>query len=344
METTVRVAHRRIGPGQPVFVVAEIGATHGGRLDVALALVESAARCGVDAVKLQTIAVDESYVPGEPSYEIFKNLWFERTDLAILRKSCEERGLVLFSTPGDFASLDLLVELGVPLLKISSGLLTNLPLVRRAAGTGIPLVVSTGMSHLDEVEHAVRAAEEAGCRELLLMHCVSLYPAPARSLNLSVLPFLARDFACPVGYSDHHDGFAACLAATALGARAIEKHFTLDRNQEGPDHAFSSDPEEMSHLVLGVREVETMLGNPRKAPAPEEVPARDRYRRCLVAKRAITRGEVLSGESIGLKRPRAGKRGLSPDLYDRVLGRQAASDIPADESLTWDMIADGERS
>ncbi|MBI4617577.1 MAG: N-acetylneuraminate synthase family protein, partial [Planctomycetes bacterium] len=242
------------------------------------------------------------------------------------------------------ASLDLLVELGVPLLKISSGLLTNLPLVRRAAGTGIPLVVSTGMSHLGEVERAVETAEDAGCSELFLMHCVSLYPAPARSLNLSVLPTLARDFACPIGYSDHYDGIIASLAATALGARAIEKHFTLDRGQPGPDHAFSSDPEEMSRLVLGIREVEAMLGNPRKAPAPEEVPARDRCRRCLVAKRAIARGEILSGESVGLKRPRAGRQGLSPDLYDRVLGRRAASDIPADESLTWDMIADGDGS
>ena len=338
METTVQVADQRIGPGQPVFVVAEIGATHGGRIETALRLIEEAARCGVNAVKLQTICVEESYIRGEPSYEIFKGLWFEKEELKRLKQACHDQGLILFSTPGDFVSLELLLEVGIPLIKISSGLMTNLPLVRRAAQTGLPLVISTGMSDLEEVTTTVRAVEAAGGRQVILLHCVSLYPAPADSVNLSAIQTLAKAFPCPVGYSDHSDGMTACLAAVAMGAKLLEKHFTLDRGQPGPDHHFSADPTQLRLLVDAVRKVEQMIGSSVKAPTEAERGGRARYRRCLVARRAIVVGEQISPDAIGLKRPRAGQPGLPPAMLEAVIGRCALRDIAVNESITAEMI------
>lgn len=339
MERVVRVGEKSVGPDHPVFIVAEIGATHRGKLDVALRLIEEASRCQVDAVKLQTIRAEESYVPGELSYEIFKDLWFEKAELKQLKRACEDEGLILFSTPGDFFSLELLLEIGVPLIKISSGLMTNLPLIRRAAATGLPLVISTGMSYLEEVATSVRAAAEAGCRQLMLMHCVSLYPAPANTLNLSAIQTMASAFPCPIGYSDHYDGPAAYLAAVALGARLLEKHFTLDRAAGGPEDHYSADPVQLRELVRQVREVEQMIGTGLKAPASGELPGRDVYRRCLVARRPIAAGQVISREDIGLKRPRKGQQGLPPAMVERVIGQRAAKPITENESITTEMVA-----
>lgn len=341
MERTVQVAGKEIGPGQPVFVIAEIGASHGGRVEEAARLIEEAARCGADAVKLQTIAVDESYVPGEPSYEIFQGLWLTKDELRTLSRTARDAGVILLSTPGDRISLELLLEVGVPLIKISSGLMTNLPLVRWAAASGRPLVISTGMSTLEEVRTTVEAAEAAGGRALMLMHCVSLYPAPAASLNLAAMETLAQAFPCPVGYSDHYDGTAACVAAVARGARLLEKHFTLDRAQAGPDHAFSADPGQLRALIRDVRDVERMVGSAVKAPAEAECSGRAVYRRCLVAKRAIAAGEVLTPEAVGLKRPRAARQGLAPSTWDDVIGRRATRAIAPHESITAEMVEAG---
>jgi N,N'-diacetyllegionaminate synthase len=231
-----------------------------------------------------------------------------------------------------------LVDLGMPLVKISSGLLTNLPLITRCARTGLPMVLSTGMSDLDEVRVSVRAAEEAGCAQLLLLHCTSLYPAPADTLNLRALQTLAGAFQYPVGYSDHYDGTTAALAATALGARAIEKHFTLDRNGGGPDDAYAADTVQLAALVAQVREIERMMGTGIKAPVEAEVPGRNVYRRCLVASRLIAAGEVLSEDAIACKRPRAGDAGLTPDALPRILGMRAARAIDMNESIRFEML------
>lgn len=336
---TVSVGTRRIGPGEPVFIVAEIGASHRGDPDVAARLIEQAAQCGVDAVKLQTIDAEESYVPGTPSYEIFKELWLSPEALRRLMRVAADCGVVLFTTPGDPGGLQALLEVGMPLIKISSGLLTNLPLVERAAKTGLPLIISTGMSYLDEVTATVRAAEEVGCRQLALMHCTALYPSPAETLNLAAMETMASTFVYPVGYSDHYDGTTASLAAAALGARLLEKHFTLDRAGGGPDDHFAADPAQLAALVRDVRAVEQMLGSSEKAPAPAEVPGRNVYRRCLVARRSIAAGEMIRPEAIGLKRPRAGRQGLPPASLSHVIGRRAACDIALHESLTLEMLA-----
>lgn len=339
MSQALIIGDRRVGPGAPVFIVAEIGASHSGNPDQAAALIELAARCGVDAVKLQTVNADESYVPGTPSYEVFKRLWLPSDALKRLMRVSADCGILLFTTPGNAGDLELAVEVGMPLVKISSGLLTNIPLVTRAAATGLPLIISTGMSYLEEVTATVHAAEEAGCRQMALMHCTSLYPAPAAALNLAAMQTMAGAFPYPVGYSDHYDGVAASLAAVALGARLLEKHVTLDRAGGGPDDHFSADPMQLESFVSQVREVERMIGSPDKAPAPAELPGRQLYRRCLVARRAIAMGERLSAEAIALKRPRAGAQGLPPAALSEVVGRCAARHIHPEESITAEMVS-----
>lgn len=339
---TVSVGRRQIGPGQPVFLVAEIGASHRGDVDVAARLIEEAAGCGADAVKLQTVDVEESYVPGTPSYDIFKDLWLPVPALKRLMRIATDHGVVLFTTPGDGVGLKVLLDVGMPLIKISSGLLTSLPLVQQAAQTGLPMAISTGMSDLDEVATTVRAAEAAGCRQLVLLHCTSLYPAPAPTLNLAAMQTMAGAFPYPVGYSDHYDGLTASLAATALGARILEKHFTLDRAGGGPDDHFAADPPQFKSLIQQVREVEGMIGSSIKAPSAAEVLARERYRRCLVARRPIAQGEVVSQEAVGVKRPRRGQQGLPPAYLPQVIGWRAKRDIRVHESLTVEMFVPAE--
>jgi len=336
---TVTVGSRRIGSGEPVFIVAEIGASHGGKADQAERLIEAAARSGVDAVKLQTIDAEESYVPGTPSYDIFKGLWLPVDNLRRLMRVAADCGVILFTTPGDPGDLQVLLEIGMPLIKISSGLMTNLPLVQRAAKTGRPLVISTGMSYFDEVALTVRVAEEAGCRQLVLMHCTSLYPSPAPTLNLAAMQMMARVFPYPVGYSDHYDGVAAGLAATASGARILEKHFTLDRGGGGPDDHFAADPPQLSSLVRQVREVERMLGSPLKAPTTEELHGRAIYRRCLMARRTIQQGEIVSEDAVGFKRPKDGAQGLPPALWRHVIGLRAIRTISRNEPIHFEHLA-----
>ncbi|MBN2125283.1 MAG: N-acetylneuraminate synthase family protein [Deltaproteobacteria bacterium] len=330
---TVRIRNHAIGNGHPVFVVAEIGASHGGKIDRAVKLIEEAAGCGVQAVKLQTVNVDDSYVGGTESYEIFKGLWFRKEDLERLVKVAEANHVVLFSTPGDFCSFGLIRELKMPLVKISSGLLTHEPLIKEIAKSGLPILFSTGMSYLDEVGSAVRVAESNGCSDIMLMHCTSLYPAAPETLNLRAMEAMEAAFPYPVGYSDHSLGETAAVAACALGASLIEKHFVLDKAYSGPDSHFSHDPKELKHLVEEIRNVEKMLGSPVKRPTEEEMAIRNRYRRCLVARKVIRAGKRIDRDMVAVKRVQPGQCGLAPRYYEDILGLRVRRDINTDEPL-----------
>lgn len=327
-----------IGGDAPVFVIAEVGASHGGDVNVAVRLVEEAASAGVDAVKLQVVAPDESYAPGSPSHEIFSRLWLERRDVERLVEVAANAGVTLFSTPGSRPDLDLIVETGMPLIKISSGLLSNSPLIEDAARTGLPILLSTGMSYLDEVHAAIAVAEGAGATDLAVLHCTSLYPAPASSLNLRAMATLAEAIPYPTGFSDHYDGIESCLAAVALGARLLEKHFTLDRSGGGPDDHFSCDPPQLRALVTAVRQVEAMLGEPQKAPVEAELEGRVRLRRMLVARDRIHPGEVLDRYNVAMKRLATPGEGLGSDEFAKVLGSRATRTIERDECIRLDAL------
>lgn len=321
---TISIAGHIVGPGAPTFIIAEIGINHGGDEDVCASMIEAAAGAGADAAKLQTVVAEESYRPDTDSYREFSGTALTREALARLMGLAAQRGIILFSSPGDFPSLDLMTDIGMKAVKISSGLMTNLPLVRRAAATGLPLIVSTGMAGLDEVIEAVTAAREAGCADLAVLHCTSLYPAPAESLNLRAIRTLAEATEAPAGYSDHHEGSAACLAAVAAGASLIEKHFTLDRSAPGADHALSMEPDDLAALVRDIRAVEAMLGNSEKAPVAEEIPLRDGRHRYLVARRDIAEGAVIGPDDVALMRVPAGAGRLDARRYDEVIGATAA--------------------
>ena len=327
------IAGRRIGPGQPTFVIAEIGINHGGDADICAAMIEAIARAGADAVKLQTVDADESYPPGTEAYLAHKRAELSAGALERLCARAAGLGLAGFSTPGDVSDLALMVRAGMRAVKISSGQLTNVPLVRAAARTGLPLLLSTGMAYLEEVVDTVSIAREAGCTDLVVLHCTSLYPAPADSLNLRALAGIAEATGAPVGYSDHHLGGLASIAAVAAGAVAIERHFTLDTSLPGADNAVASDPDELARIVRDIRTVEAMLGSADKSPVEQERAMRPERRRFLVARRAVAAGATFSAEDIGVRRVPPGSAALHGRDYDRVLGGRAARDLAEGEPI-----------
>jgi len=341
MSKTIRIGDRCVGdPDGSVFVIAEIGINHDGDEGRARSMIAAATDCGADAVKFQTVDADESYLPGTASHAAFSGHGLPPSAYERLMAQARELGIVMFSTPGDLGSLDAMRRLGMPCIKISSGQLTNVPMLRAAAASGLPLIVSTGMADLATTRRAVDMIKAAGGQDYALLHCTSLYPAPADSLNLRAMATLAREFAAPIGYSDHYLGNEAVLAAVAMGATIIEKHFTLDRRRPGADHALSAEPPQFAAMMHSIREIERMRGSGLKAPTDQEAAlARLRWR-YLVARRDIEAGEALTPELLVAKRlPDAGAA-IEAAVIDRVVGRRLRRALAANAPLTPDLIED----
>lgn len=338
MSRTFRIEGRAIGDGAGVFIIAEVGINHNGSETEAARLIDEAAAAGADAVKLQTVTPEESYHPDTESYRLFSGSGLSRDELQRLQKHARKAGIILFSTPGDPTALRLLRDLDMPAIKISSGLMTNLPLIRLAAASGKPLIVSAGMAQLDEIVAAVKVARDAGCRELALLQCTSLYPAPAETLNLRAMDALRGLCDGPVGYSDHHPGHLACVAAVAGGATIIEKHFTLDASVPGADHAISIEPREFAEMVKAIRAVEAMLGSRDKAPVEAELALRAGRHRRLVAARDVRAGETIAAADLYLMRLPGDRDGLPASRLDDVVGRKTKRGIARLSGVTADMI------
>ena len=296
---TIHIDSRKIGWGEPVFIIAEAGVNHNGDLQTAEKMVDVAAEAGADAVKFQTFRADEVVSEAAPKaryqientgeggsqLEMLKRLELSPDAHRKLIERCHARGIMFLSTPFDFPSADLLERLSVPAYKVPSGEITNWPFLEHIASKGKPIILSTGMSDLNEVEQAVKVLRAAGCSELLILHATSSYPATAASSNLRAMQTLSDFFHTPIGLSDHTIGIEVALAATALGACILEKHFTLDRSLPGPDHKASLEPAELRSLVRGIRAVESALGDGRKQPTPSEEDVRRVARRSIVARR-----------------------------------------------------------
>jgi N-acetylneuraminate synthase/N,N'-diacetyllegionaminate synthase len=250
-----------------------------------------------------------------------------------LVRFCRSQRIMFLSTPFDEQSADLLESLGVPMLKIGSGELTNLPFLRHVARKRRPMIISTGMANLGEVEDALEVVLSAGNREITLLHCVTEYPAPPMEVNLRAMQTLHRAFGFPVGYSDHTEGIEIAVAAAALGASVIEKHFTLDRSAEGPDHRSSLDPPMFADMVRAIRNVEDAMGDGRKRPAPCEIKNIPMARRSVVALGAISKGRVITRDLLAIKRP---GDGIAPRDMDKIVGLKARRSIPAHKAITWD--------
>jgi N-acetylneuraminate synthase/N,N'-diacetyllegionaminate synthase len=341
MTAALTIDGRRIGGGEPVYVIAEAGVNHDGDVGRALALVDAAADAGADAVKFQTFdpaalasgdapLADYQRDAGESGSQraMLERLALAEADFERLAARARERGIAFLSTPFDEGSAGVLERIGVPAFKVGSGELTNLPLLRSLAARGRPLLLSTGMATLEEVGAAVDAIRGAGDPALALLHCVSSYPAPLDQANLRAIATLREAFGVPVGYSDHCMELEASVAAVALGAVLVERHLTLDRGAPGPDHAMSSEPAELAELVRRIRRVESALGDGVKAPQPAEAGTRDVARRSLVATRDLSAGERVGAGDVAIKRPGGG---LAPDDLGRVVGAILAAAVRRDE-------------
>lgn len=329
------------------LIIAEAGVNHNGSLDTALALVDTAAAAGADIVKFQTFKAASiasasarkaeyqtaNMADGESSQlEMLRRLELSEEDHRAIMQRCELRGIRFLSTPFDLESVDLLASLGINLWKIPSGEITNLPLLRKIGRRGEEIILSTGMCEMEEVEAAVMALEEAGTprEHITLLHCTTQYPAPVESVNLRAIDTLRSLGTAGVGYSDHTVGITIPVAAVALGASVIEKHFTLDRSMPGPDHKASLEPDELAEMVRSIRAVEQALGDGAKHVAPCEGKNMEVARKSIVAARPISKGELLSDDNLTVKRPGTG---LSPMLWDSVIGTPATRDYLPDDPI-----------
>ena len=332
-EHFIQVGDRKIGDGAPVFVIAEAGVNHNGDLGLAMRLVEAAVEAGADAVKFQTFKAETlvSRRAVEPKYfELIRQLEMPLEQQKRLLDYCRERKILGFSTPCDEASADFLESLDVPLFKVASMDLNNLPFLRHLARKSRPIILSTGMGTLDEVRDAVAAIRAEGDVPLALLHCVSAYPTPVEDANLRAMDTLRAVFEGPVGFSDHTLGMSVALAAVARGAAVIEKHFTLDKSLPGPDHQASLDPAEFGAMVAAIRGIERALGDGGKRPMPSEEGFLRLMRKSLVAARRIRAGETITPDALAAKRPGTG---ISPAEIHLVVGRIAKRDFEPDELI-----------
>lgn len=334
---------------QNLFIIAEAGVNHNGNLDTAFQLVDAAVKAGCDAVKFQTwitekvYSWDKSIKPeyqvrttgaAESEFDTIKNLELSYEDFRRIKSYCDQRGILFFSTPDESESADFLASLGVSLMKTASQDVTNTPFLSHVARLRMPVIFSTGACTLTELAEGVEAIL-AETNELIILHCVSSYPAPVEQMNLSVIPNLRRMFGCPVGLSDHTTGTGVACAAVALGARVFEKHLTLDKAMSGPDHQVSLGPEEMLRYCQTLRSVRSALGDGIKRIMPSEENTRKAFRRFIVAARDLPAGTVLRTQDCCFKKV---GDGISPRYLELVIGSQLADDVAEDTVLTWAML------
>jgi N-acetylneuraminate synthase len=337
---------RRIGEGYATYIIAELSANHHHSFERAVTLVRAAKECGADAVKLQTYTADTITIRSDrPEFRIGGGtLWDGRTLYDLyeeaytpwdwqpkLKAVADEIGLHLFSSPFDPTAVDFLERMNVPAYKVASLELVDLPLIQKIAGTGKPIIMSAGLATLAEIDEAVAAARSAGASGIALLKCTSAYPAHAEEMNLRTIPHLSKAFGVPAGLSDHTLGIAVPVAAVALGASVIEKHFTLSRAEPGPDSAFSLEPAEFRAMVEAVRTAEKALGQVRYGVGAQEAKSRV-FRRSLYVVGDVRRGEALTGANVRSIRPGCG---LPPKYLKEVLGRRASRDLPRGTPLSW---------
>ena len=345
----MKIANKLVCDGEPCFIIAEAGVNHNGDVELAKKLIAAAADAGADAVKFQTFKAEnvvttdaekaeyqkETTGVKESQYEMIKKLELTEYDFKELADYAKEKDILFLSSPFDKESVDLLDEINVPVFKVASGEITNFPLLKHIAGKGKPIILSTGMATLGEIEDALRVIRDVGVDDIVLLHCVTSYPAKMEDANLRALETLKHAFKMPIGFSDHTLGITIPTAAVSLGAVMIEKHFTLDKNLPGPDHKASLEPDELKEMVGAIRDVEKALGTGIKIPTKEEEEIKKVARRSVVAKVGIPKGTTIAEYMLDVKRP---GWGIAPKYINIIIGKKADENIKKDEIVTWKMI------
>lgn len=335
-----------------VFIIAEAGVNHNGSLETACKLIDVAAASGANAVKFQTFRAEKLVTADAPQakyqiantgknegqYEMLKKLELSPEAHFELKALADKLGIEFMSTPFDEDSADLLEKVGVKRFKLSSGDLVNYPLLVRVAKKGLPIIISSGMATIEEVEFGINSIRSAGNNQISLLHCVSNYPADEADCNLLAIKTLADKFGIPIGWSDHTNGEVTAIMAVALGASIIEKHFTLDKNMEGPDHKASLAPDELANYVSAIRRAEKAMGDGNKRIMPSEENTAAVAKRSIAAKQDIKKGEIFALENLTALRPSSG---ISPLRFREIIGKKAAGDIAEGSMITEDMVANG---
>jgi N,N'-diacetyllegionaminate synthase len=344
----IKIDNKEIGENKPCFIIAEAGVNHNGKLDLAKKLVDVAVDAGADAVKFQTFKSEEVATDkaGSASYakknigkdvkqlEMMKNLELKYDEFKKLKQYCDSKHIIFLSTPHSFDAIDFLDEL-VPAFKFGSGDLTNIPALQYAAEKGKPMIIGTGMSTSKEVKETVNAIKKTGNQRVIMLHCTTNYPCPFEEVNMNAMITMQKELDCLVGYSDHTMGYTVPIMAATLGAVAIEKHFTLDRNLPGPDHKASLEPDELKNMVSEIRNVEKALGSLVKKPTKSEEKIIRIIRKSIIAKNEIKKGTIINQDMLIIKRPGTG---LKPSEIMRMYGKKAKRTIKKDEILKENMV------
>lgn len=347
----IKVSKELIGKNNLCFIIAEAGVNHNGDANLAKKLIDVAVDAGADAVKFQTFKAENLAIQSankaeyqinnmgseESQFQMLKNLELSESNFEELKNYAEKKKIMFLSTPFDNESADFLEKIGVTLFKIGSGEITNLPFLSHIAKKNIPVILSTGMSNLGEIEEAIQTLTNEGLRDIIILHCITSYPAKAEEANLNAIETLRSCFKLPVGLSDHTLGINIALAARALGACVIEKHFTLDKKMPGPDHGASLNPDELKALVKGIREVESALGDGIRKPTKEEEDIKKFVRKKIVAGIDIPKNTIISGEMIRIKRTGT-EEGIEPKFLNTLVGKKACQEIKNNCVISWNMI------
>ncbi len=350
MVEKIKIGDRLTGNGEPIYIIAEIGINHNGDVQLAKQMIDVAIECGVDAVKFQIFKAEEFISDPNTTYtyfsqgnritesmlQMFTRYEFDEKGWREIFNYCSDKKIDSFATPQNPSDLDFLLSIvDVPAIKVGSDDLTNLELLDYYARKGKPLIISAGMAYLSEIEDAVHTIRGTGNCDLAILHCISTYPTDAEDVHLKKMLTICRAFNVITGFSDHTCGSTAAIGAVALGASIIEKHFTLNKNLSGPDHWFSSDPEELKNLVKGIRFIEKAMGDTSIQPTQKELQMRTLARRSIIASKDIPRGQVIRRDFVDFKRPGTG---LPPKYLKCLLGRKTKIEIKKDEQITFDLI------
>ena len=330
----IKIKNKVIG-NNITFVVAEAGINHNGKLRLAKNLVLKAKESGADAIKFQSFEASDLTSVHSKYFKIFRKLELSSSDFGEISDYAKSLGIIFFSAPFSNKAVDMLAKLRVPAYKIASGDLTNLPLISYAAKKMKPIILSTGMSNLDEIKQAVRVVKSTGNNKIILLHSVSSYPTPIEDVNLNSISFLQKKFSYPIGYSDNGKNMLVPLIAVGKGSKIIEKHFTSSKKLSGPDHKLSADPQEFSLMVKQIRQIEKMLGKSIKKCQPSEVDGLISVRRSITAVTNIEKNTIITNEMIMPKRPASG---IEPKFFSKIIGKISKKNIMKDESLQWNDV------